>query len=74
MSAFTRLIDFVPSILFSELLLRQVCLRNANLCGFSDQVKAVKGDVIDVRDHAERRLVRSIFSLPSWLLLGRTKT
>ncbi|CAB1121184.1 unnamed protein product [Ectocarpus sp. CCAP 1310/34] len=25
-----------------------VCLRNANLCGFSDQVKAVKGDVMDV--------------------------
>ncbi|CAM9642113.1 unnamed protein product [Scytosiphon promiscuus] len=25
-----------------------VCLRNANLCGFTDQVKAVKGDVMDV--------------------------
>eukprot|EP00903_Cladosiphon_okamuranus_P017960 g16524.t1 len=26
----------------------EVCLRNAYICGFSDQVKAVKGDVMDV--------------------------
>lgn len=34
----------------------QVCLRNAYLCGFSDQAKAVKGDVMDVRFCAEASL------------------
>lgn len=42
--------SFLDRLVFlSDVYSPQVCLRNAYICGFSDQAKAVKGDVMDVR-------------------------